>query len=460
MDLVFSKLIGTLAVILVVAGFIGGSDIISKVMKTDRKWLYSIIFGFLGGLFGIYGNISGFDLQGAIISVRDMGPMLAGFAGGPVGGFVAGLIAGLHRLTFGGITAHACIIATCCIGLMCGFLSAKWNELVKKPHIALLLGALMEVFHLGVVLAIVKPFETAFDIVRQITLPFIVINAIGFALMVAIITYTEKQKALVIEKSRIQSELEVATVIQHSLLPAINEKYPGRSEIDISAFMETAKEVGGDFYDVFFIGSDRIAFMIGDVSGKGVPAALFMANAKITLQNCIRDIPKLSKAVETANNALYSVNEANMFVTLWVGILELNTGELTYVNAGHNPPILVKNGDPSYLRTKGGFVLAGMEDMIYKENSLILDKGDLLYLYTDGVTETNSASEELFGENRLIDCFENVKNASAEQIIQVVKRAVDGFVQDNDQFDDMTMLCFKYIGAIDEITAPATHGNK
>lgn len=443
---VFSKLIGTLAVILVVAGFVGGSDIISRVMKTDRKWLYSIIFGVLGGLFGIYGNISGFDLQGAIISVRDIGPMLSGFAGGPVGGLIAGLIAGAHRLTLGGITAYACIIATCCIGLMCGFVSAKWHERIRKPYIALLLGALMEAFHLGVVLVIVKPFETAFDIVRQIALPFIVINSIGFALMVSIISYTEKQKALVMEKSRIQSELEVATVIQHSLLPAVNEKYPGRSEVDISTFMEAAKEVGGDFYDVFFVGTDRIAFVIGDVSGKGVPAALFMANAKITLQNCIRDIPKLSEAVETANNALCAGNEANMFVTLWVGILELNNGELTYVSAGHNPPILVKNGNPTYLKTKGGFVLAGMEDMIYKENALTLEKGDIIYLYTDGVTEANSENEALFGEERLIECFQDAANASANQIIQTVKQAVDGFVQENDQFDDMTMLCFKYIG--------------
>ncbi|MBQ7726262.1 MAG: SpoIIE family protein phosphatase, partial [Clostridia bacterium] len=425
MDLVFSKLIGTLAVILVVAGFIGGSDIIFRVMKTGRNWLYSILFGILGGLFGIYGNISGFDLQGAIISVRDMGPMLAGFAGGPVGGLIAGLVAGLHRLTLGGITAYACIIATCCIGLICGFVSLKWHERVKKPYIALLLGALMETFHLGVVLVIVKPFETAFDIVRQIALPFIIINSIGFALMVAIITYTENQKALVMEKSRIRSELEVATVIQHSLLPTINEKYPGRSEVDISAFMEAAKEVGGDFYDVFFVGTDRIAFVIGDVSGKGVPAALFMASAKITLQNCIRDIPKLPEAVETANNALCAGNEANMFVTLWVGILELDTGELKYVSAGHNPPILFKGGAPTYLKTKGGFVLAGMEGMVYKENSLTLEKGDFVCLYTDGITEANSESEELFGEDRLIECFANAKDLSAEQIVKAVKQAVD-----------------------------------
>ena len=442
----FTKLFGTLAVILVVAGLIGGSDIISKVMKTERKWPYAIVFGILGGLFGIYGNISGFELRGAIISVRDIGPMLSGFTGGPLGGIIAGVIAGAHRLVLGGITAPACIVATCIIGLVCGFISLKWHDNLRKPYIAFVVGALMEAFHLGVVLIMVRPFETALDIVRQIAIPFILINAVGFTIMIAIITYTENKKALVEEKTRIRSELEVANVIQHSLLPVISEKYPGRREIDISAFMEAAKEVGGDFYDVFFVDPDSLALVIGDVSGKGVPAALFMANAKITLQNCIRDIPSLAEAVETANNALCTGNEANMFVTIWVGILDLKTGALRYVSAGHNPPVVVKDGSPSYINTKSGFVLAGMEDMIYKENIITLSDGDVIYLYTDGVTEANSKSKELYGDNRLIACFEKTGGMSAEQIIAAVKDSVDDFVKDNAQFDDMTMLCVRYLG--------------
>ena len=444
---VFSKLIGTLAVILVVAGFIGGSDIISRFVKTpNKKWLYAIIFGLLGGLFGIYGNLNSFEMMGAIVSVRDMGPMLSGFAGGPVGGLIAGLIAAAHRLMILPETTRIpCAIATTCIGLFCGLLSLKWHNTLKKTHVALLVGAIMEVFHLSLVLLIVKPFETAWSIVISIAIPFILINSIGFALMVAIISYTERQQTLLVEKSRIRSELEVANVIQHSLLPTITEKYPGRPEIDLHAFMEAAKEVGGDFYDFFFVDSEHLAFVIGDVSGKGVPAALFMASAKITLQNCIRDIPILSEAVRTANDSLCASNEAHMFVTLWVGVLDLATGEMNYVNAGHNPPVLVQGGAPSYLRTKSGFVLAGMEGAPYKENTLTLAKGDLVYLYTDGITEANSVHEELFGEDRLLACFENVSDQSAEQIVQTVKAAVDGFVQENDQFDDMTMLCCRYL---------------
>ena len=459
MNLLFSKLSGTLAVILLVSAFIGGSDIINKLTEKGKKWQYSIVSGLLGGIFGIYGNFSGFNLNGAVVSVRDIGPMLAGFIGGPIGGVIAGLIAGIHRLTLGGITAQACVVATCSIGLFCGLISLKWHSQLRKPYIALLVSALMEIFHLCIVLIMVKPFDTALDIVKQIALPFVSINAIGFALMVTIISYTEKQRSLVIEKSRMQSELEVATVIQHSLLPTINEDYPHRNEVDVSAYIKAAKEVGGDFYDVFFVDGNRIAFVIGDVSGKGVPAALFMANAKITLQNCIRDIPDLSEAIEIANNILCTGNEAEMFITLWVGVLDLTNGNLNFVSAGHNPPIFVKNGVPEYVKTKSGFVLAGMEGMIYKANSTTLEKGNLVYIYTDGVTEADNESEELFGEDRLLECFQNTDEASAEDIIIRINNAVNDFVRDNNQFDDMTMLCFRYLGTDNKITLEAKPEN-
>ncbi|MBR4450526.1 MAG: SpoIIE family protein phosphatase [Clostridia bacterium] len=446
MSTVFSKLIGTLAVVLLVSAYIGGSNLLTRLMETGQKWKYILYSGVLGGIFGIYGNISGFNLKGAVISVRDIGPMLAGFVGGPVSGLVAGLVAGIHRLMMGGITAQACVVATCCIGLFCGLFSLKFRDKIKKPYVSLALGAVMEAFHLGVVLIMVRPFETALDIVKQIAIPFIVINAVGFVLMVGIITYTEKQRTLMLEKSRLQSELEVASVIQHSLLPTINEDYPGNSSVDVGAFMEAAKEVGGDFYDVFYVDSDRIAFVIGDVSGKGIPAALFMASAKIILQNCIRDIPELSEAVKAANNALCARNEADMFVTLWVGILDTRSGGLTFVSAGHNPPVVIKNGAPDYLKARGGMVLAGMEGVNYRESEIQLDKGDAVYLYTDGVTEAKSSGGELFGEDRLLECIGNLKEQSPEETVKSVKNAVDDFVQNNDQFDDITMLCFKFTG--------------
>lgn len=443
LDVFFTKMIGTLAVILVVAAFIGGSDLLRKFFHADRNWKYSLLAGLLGGVFGIYGNISGINLNGAVISVRDIGPMLAGFTGGPLGGIIAGIIAGAHRLLLGGITAHACIIATCCIGTICGLLSWKFHDRIVKPWWALLLGTVMEIFHLSLVLLMVKPFETALDIVKAIAIPFILVNAVGFTLMILIITYIDKQRKISLERARLQSELEVATVIQRSLLPPITDSFPGRAELEVSGSMEPAKEVGGDFYDLFFVDRDRIAFVIADVSGKGIPASLFMANSKTTIQNCIRDIPSLSEAIVTANNSLCNNNEAEMFVTAWIGVLEISTGKLTFVSAGHNPPVAIKADGAEFLKRRNGFVLGGMEGVKYREETYEMKKGDALFLYTDGITEAENKDHELYGDDRLNACLNDASGLSPAEVIDKVKGSVAEHVKGFSQFDDMTMLCFK-----------------
>lgn len=446
LSILLSRMVVTIAVMLLMARFISGDNNFTKWMaKQQNSRVKAVLLaGAIGGVFGIYANISGFDLNGAVISMRDIGPMLAGFIGGPLGGLFAGVIAGLHRLLWGGVTAPACMVATCLIGLFCGIISKFNREFIKKPYWAFLVSAGMEVFHLGVVLLMVKPFDTAWGIVKQIAIAFVAMNAIGFALLMSMISYMERQNELKKERDRLQSELEVATVIQHSLLPELTAAYPGRAEVAVRGSMQPAKEVGGDFYDVFFVDKDRLAFVIGDVSGKGIPAALFMANSKITLQNCIRDIPALGEAVATANNALCARNEADMFITLWVGVLDLQSGEITYVNAGHNPPVTVLNGEASYLTKKSGLVLAGMDGVPYKEHTLTLQKGDTVFLYTDGVTEAENAAKELYGEDRLLAYFEQMKNSAPEEVIETIKQSVEVFVNGADQFDDMTMLCFKW----------------
>ncbi len=440
----FTKLIETLAIMLLAAAFAGSTEHIYKHINQRRNLRFIIIAGLCGGLFGIYGNISGIELNSAVISVRDIGPMLAGFLGGPFCGLIAGVVAGVHRLFMGGITAQACVVATVLIGVFCGLLSMFAPKFIRHPAGALLTGAVMESMHLGIVLLMVRPFETALQIVTGIALPFITVNAVGFTLMVSIIRYTEKLRKVSLERERLRSELEVANVIQHSLLPTFDTRYPGRSEISVSASMEAAKQVGGDFYDLFFIDKNRVAFLIGDVSGKGVPAALFMASAKIILQNCIRDIPRLCEAMTIANNVLCEKNEADMFVTIWVGVLDLQSGALTYCSAGHNPPALIHNGKSSFFQTKSGLVLAGMEDFPYKEHEMQLQNGDVLFLYTDGVTEATTEDDELYGEARLIDCLDHTDAANVDAIVGDVKNSIDAFVQDNDQFDDITMLCLKW----------------
>ena len=440
----FSRLIGTLAVILLVAAYAGSTQIMDKYIGKQKSWKFILVTGLMGGLFGIYGNISGIDLNGAVISVRDIGPMLSGLIGGPVSGLLSGLIAGAHRLTMGGVTAVACVVATSIIGLLCGVLSVIFPDALRKPRWVFVTGFTMETFHLGVVLLLVKPFSTAWDIVRQIAIPFVSVNAIGIALMTGIIHYMEKQKAMYLERERMRSELEVANVIQHSLLPTFTDRYPGRPEISIRATMQAAKEVGGDFYDAFFVGQDKLAILIGDVSGKGVPAALFMASSKIILQNCIRDRGNLAEALAVANNSLCRRNEAEMFVTLWAGILDLKDGLLTYVSAGHNPPVLIRGGNTEFIKSKNGFVLAGLEDVKYREAELQLRKGDTVFLYTDGVTEATAMTNELYGNDRLLACLSSPAGEDIQDVLDRVTHSLDAFVRDNEQFDDITMLCFKW----------------
>lgn len=442
LDFIFTRLLGTLAVILLAGAFISNSSFMFK-WASQKSWKFIIIAGLVGGLFGIYGNYSGFQYNGAIISVRDAGPMLAGISGGPVSGLIAGLICGAHRLFMGGVTAPACMVATCMIGLICGFFSRVKRTSVLTFWPALSLSLAMETFHMAIILVMVQPFRTALDIVRHIALPFIVVNSMGFVLLTIIINYTIRQHTLTLEKSRLQSELEVAKVIQHDMLPTITDRYPGRPEVDVGAFMQAAKAVGGDFYDVFFVDSGRLVFVIGDVSGKGVPAAIFMANAKTILQNCVRNDPDLAGAVRTANNDLCARNEAHMFLTLWVGVLDLADKKLTFICAGHNPPVLVKGGQAAFLKKRSGMALAVKENLTYEAYTQPLSAGDILFLYTDGITEADTAQNDLYGEDRLLACFEDTDGLTSDQLIRKVKSSVDGFVAGNSQFDDMTMLCFR-----------------
>ena len=446
MGILFSNMIGTLAVIFVIAFFIGGSDLLPMFLGMKRNWKFILTAGIVGGAFGIYGNLTGTSLNGAVISVRDIGPMMAGFFGGPLGGLLGGLIAGAHRLTMGGITAKACIVATCIIGVLCGLLSRRSHDQLIRPRFAFCVGIVMEALHLGIVLLMVKPFETALDIVRQIAIPFILVNALGFTLLISLTTYVEKQRNLILEQNRLQSELNTANVIQRSLLPPITDSYPGRSEFSIRASMTPAKVVGGDFYDVFFVDQDRIAFLIADVSGKGIPAALFMASAKITLQNCIRDFSDLAEAVEKANDSLCANNEAEMFVTAWIGILDIPSGRVEYVCAGHNPPVLIAREGARFIRDRGGFVLGGMEGTPYRQHSLQLQPGDSIYLYTDGVTEAMNTVRELYGEGRLQECLKWLHNVDPQTVLDRVHYDVAQHVKRAEQFDDITMLCLRWDG--------------
>lgn len=247
--------------------------------------------------------------------------------------------------------------------------------------------------------------------------------------------------------ARIDRELEVAKVIQSSTLPGVFPPYPDRTDFDIFAAMDTAKEVGGDFYDFYFPDDNRLAFLIADVSGKGITAAMFMMKAKTLIKSYAEKERGAKDILTKANDALCEGNDAEMFVTCWLGILDFTKNTVTYANAGHNPPLLKRtDGEFEYFKSRPGFVLGGMEGIRYHEGEMPFSPGDKIFLYTDGVTEAVDAGGGLYGDNRLLNTINSVRRETPEEICRRVKADVDGFTGDAPQFDDITMLCLEYKG--------------
>jgi len=434
-------MIGTIAVIIILTFFVNNRYYdYFQTKENSQKQRACLLMGLVGGLFGIYANYSGVAFEGAIISIRDIGPMMAGLAGGPVGGLIAGLIAGLHRLTLGGPTVYACSLATFTIGGFCGLLHLKFKEKIIKSVWAVAVAVVMEAYHLLLVLIIVKPMDTAVSIIKTVALPLIIANAVGLVLMIAVTNYIGRQRQIMAERERISSELDVATRIQTSMLPVILPTFPGRKELDLQASMTPAKEVGGDFYDIFYTDEDHLALVMADVSGKGIPAALFMVVSKTLIKNNLQDGMTPAVAMTRANQQLCEHNEAGMFVTAWVCVIEISTGRVTYVNAGHNPPLVRRGGRYEFLKGKSGFILAGMDMTKYKEFEMFLDDGDALFLYTDGVTEAENLSHELLGEDRLIELLRSGNENDPNKVLEDVQHAIEEHAGEAEQFDDITMM--------------------
>ena len=249
--------------------------------------------------------------------------------------------------------------------------------------------------------------------------------------------------------ARIDAELEFARAIQQSSLPSVFPPYPDRPEFDIYASMHTAKEVGGDFYDFFLIGERQLAVLIADVSGKGIPASLFMMTTKTLIQNLAESGLPLAKVFTEANKHLCANNEMMMFVTAFMGLLDLDTGKFTFVNAGHNPPLLKRGGCPyTWLKTRPGFVLGGMDGTRYSQHELMLESGDTLFLYTDGVTEALNPAQTLFSDARLETTLnaEAARKMDVTSLLKHIKQEIDLFAAGAEQADDITMLGIEYKG--------------
>jgi len=274
--------------------------------------------------------------------------------------------------------------------------------------------------------------------------------------------YEENLTKITAERERIETELELAARIQREELPGVFPAFPERTEFEIYASMDPAKEVGGDFYDFFLIDDDHLYMAIADVSGKGIPAALFMMSSKSILANNARLGKSPARILYDTNTALCVNNPEKMFVTVWVGILEISTGKLTASNAGHEYPVLRQpDGNFELVKDEHGVMAGARKGMKYTEYELTLEKGSKLFVYTDGVPEATDAQENLYGTDRMLEALNRNPGDSPAELLFNVRRAVDEFVQDAEQYDDLTMLCIEYKGTVqtDELTVEASAEN-
>lgn len=270
--------------------------------------------------------------------------------------------------------------------------------------------------------------------------------------------YVDNLSSVTAEKERIRTEIQVASHLQADMLPEVEGIYADRNDFTLAASMVPAKGVGGDFYDFFLVDEEHLALVIADVSGKGVPAALFMVVSRTMIRSRLAAIGSgknaLSGAVEEINNSLCENNKDLMFVTAWIGVLNIVNGEVDYVNAGHCRPLIRrKDGSCEYDTTFCGMMMAGMEKTTYRQGQLKLNKGDLLFLYTDGVTEATGPAQELYGEERLLKTVDNAGIIPPDELLNIVWEAVDGFRGEEPQFDDITMLAVTWQGqGFEELT--------
>lgn len=284
-------------------------------------------------------------------------------------------------------------------------------------------------------------------------LPLYLTICVIFLVEFWMIFYSINQSAAAMKNA---AELNVATNIQQSMLPCIFPAFPEREEFDIYAVMNPAKEVGGDFYDFFMVDDTHLAMVIADVSGKGVPAALFMVIGKTLIKDHTQPGQDLGQVFSRVNNLLCESNSEGLFITAFEGVLDIDTGEFTFVNAGHEMPFIRREGGrfESY-KPLPGFVLAGMEDIRYRAGSLMLKPGDKLFQYTDGVTEATNAKNELYGMDRLENILGECGHRIPGEILPAVKRDIDKFVGNAPQFDDITMICLEYRGIRKGLTGSA-----
>ena len=417
----FLVLLQLICVIIVVAYLLTRSRIFPEVLDGHPVIKTQVILILVFGALSVYGTVSGVEFMGAIINVRDLGPMVAGLLGGPLVGLGAGLIGAAYRMNLGGFTVISCSLATVLAGLFGGLIWLAHKRKFAGIIIAVLFAILMEGLHMLLALAICRPFSQALEVVGTVALPMILANAAGMFVFAFIIENLQKERSMQAERDTLLREMDAKSVM--------------------------AKEVGGDFFDVIPFetipySKDRLGIMIADVSGKGIPAALFMALSRIVVRvNATWYTGQPEKAIRNANTIITADSKSGMFVTLFYGVLDTTLRSLTYVNAGHNPPLICHGTDGSLTELPAtGIAMGALPDAGYTADIIRLEKGDVIVLYTDGITEAENARQEMFGEERLRTLISQSRALPPTEIITTILRNVRVFCGDHPQSDDITLM--------------------
>ena len=349
---------------------------------------------------------------------------------------------------------YSCSLSTVLAGLFGGLIWYACKKKFAGITIAVIFGILMEALHMLLTLAICSPFDKAMAVVQQVSIPMIAANAAGMFVFAFIVENLQTERRLQAERDGLMKEMErkntelaIAADIQQSFLP---EKISQIKGFDISAHSMMAKEVGGDFFDVIPLeviplSNDRLGVMIADVSGKGIPAALFMALSRIVVRvNATWYPDRPAEVIKSSNAIIAPDSKSGMFVTLFYGIIEVKNRNLTYVNAGHNPPIICHAADGSFeILEATGMAVAAMAEAEYTQDKKELGQGDVLVLYTDGITEAENCRLEQFGEERLRAAISQSRGMDSKAIMSKILHEVKEFTGEQPQSDDITLMIIK-----------------
>jgi sigma-B regulation protein RsbU (phosphoserine phosphatase) len=448
-------LIQMICVIVVVAYLLTRSRLFTEVLEGHPTIKTQVLLTLIFGAISIYGTISGIEVLGAVINVRDLGPMVAGLTCGPWVGLGAGLIGAAYRMTLGGFTVYSCSLATVLAGLLGGLIWCANKRQFVGIRVAVEFAVMMEGLHMLLAILMDPPLTMALAVVSAAAFPMILANTLGMLIFAYIISNLQEERKTRAERDgylreieRKNTELQIAAEIQRSFLPTDIAPVPG---FDLAAKSIPAKEVGGDFFDVIpfavmSLKDHKTGVLIADVSGKGIPAALFMALSRVIMRANALWHPRPADAMKEANTIIAGDARSGMFVTLFYAVIDEEKQMLTYANAGHNPPIVYRPGSDAFEELEAtGIALGAVDITEYTQEECTLAPGDVMVLYTDGVTEADNPVEEMFGEERLRGVIRRNHNYPADEIMNEILSNVRDFAQGYPQSDDITLIVLKAV---------------